>query len=331
MREKVANEIMMRLSGKIPDDELLIIRNAIMSVLSGYEVSERETSVALYESFVPRFYEVYLATLRVNGRSLSTVKTYNYHLVNFFLQLHRPITEVTSADIYRYLCQLQDRGTISNRTLDHVRIIINTFLQWCVDEEYIQRNPCRTIKPIKYSVRERVPLTDIELESARDACVYIRESAIFETLYSTGCRVSELIRLTKEDVSLDNRTVVLFGKGNKYRTSFLNARAELVLRKYLHQRKEDCPSLIVTNRKPCRPMSKESIEKIIRTIGERAKLERNLTPHVLRHTFATNLLRRGASLEDVQRLLGHTDPSTTLIYAKIDTSALRYDHERYII
>ena len=331
MRERVADEVVTKLTGKIPDDELRTIRDAIMSVVSGYDISERETALALYESFVPKFYETYLTTLRLNGRSLGTIKTYNFHLVNFFLQMNRPISEVTSADIYGYLYLLKEKGTVSNRTLDHVRIIINTFFEWCAIEGYTQINPCRTVRPIKYIATERVPLTDMELELARDACRDIREKAILEVMYSTGCRVSEMVNLDRTDVDFGNRTVMLLGKGNKTRTSFLNAKAELMLRRYIHNRTDSEQALIVTMIKPYRRVSKGSLEQIIRSIGERANLSRRLTPHVLRHTFATNLLKRGARLEDVQKLLGHEKPETTLIYAKINTETIQHDHACYII
>lgn len=331
MREKFATEVIMKLSGKVSDDDLILIRNSILSVLANYEISERETALALYESFVPKFYEVYLATLKINGRSAGTIEIYNFHLVSFFVQLHRPLPELTSSDIYEYLFMLQSRGTVSNRTLDHIRTIINTFMEWCVAEGYIESNPCRTVRPIKYTEKQREPLTDIELEQVRFCCKDLRESAIVETMYSTGCRVSELVALNRTDVDIQNGTVLVLGKGNKYRTTFLNARARLILSKYLASRNDNCPSLIVTEIEPVHTLGKESYERIIRLIGERANLIKPLTPHILRHTFATNLLKRGARLEDVQKLLGHSKPSTTLIYTKIDTESIRHEHEKFII
>lgn len=331
MREKVANEITMKLVGKVADEDLNQIRGAVLAVLSNYEISERETALALYESFVPRFYETYLAMLRVNGRSIGTIKTYNFHLINFFLQLKRPITEIAAADIYEYLFALQSKGTVSNRTLDHIRLIINCFLEWAASDGYIDKNPCKSVKPINYTEKMRQPLTDYELELVRDACKTLKESAIVETMYSTGCRLSELMILRQSDIDLLNRTVMLFGKGGKYRKAFLNAKAELSIRKYLKSRKDSHPNLIVTDNKPTREISKASLERIVKNIGERANLDRRLSPHIFRHTFATNLLKRGASLEDVQKLLGHEKPSTTLIYTKIETSEIQRDHERYII
>lgn len=331
MRERFTNEVMMKLADKVSDAELQTIRGCILAVLSNYDITARETAVALYKSYVPRFYEMYLATLKINGRSIGTIKTYNFHLIDFFINLSRPVNEITSADIYAYLFALQEKGTVSNRTIDHVRIIINTFLEWATTEGYIERNACRSIRPITYRERPRQPLTDIELEMVRDACRTERESAIVETLYSTGCRVTELAILEKGSVNFADRAVTLLGKGNKYRVSFLNARAELMLRKYLKTRTDDCPALIVTERKPIRPLTKETYEKIVHDIGERAMLKRPLTPHVFRHTFATNLVRRGASIEDVQKLLGHEKTSTTMIYTKIDLSAVKRNHEKYIV
>lgn len=331
MKEQFANEIVMKLTGRISDDDLKIVRDVIMSSLANYDITERDTEIAVYESFVPRFYEVYLAMLRVNGRSIGTIKTYNYHLVNFFMSLQRPITDITHGDIYTYLLELQMKGTISNRTIDHVRIIINTFLDWCYCEGYIKDNPCKNIKPINYVEKDREPLTDIELEMVRESCNTLRERTIIEVMYSTGCRVSEMVNLKISDVDIRNGEVKLFGKGGKYRTSFLSAKAKLLLNNYLKSRNDDCTSLIVTDRKPIHALQKTSYEKILGEIGERANIKNKLTPHILRHTFATNLLKRGASLEDVQKLLGHEKPSTTLIYTKINMDKVKYEHERYIL
>lgn len=331
MKEQFANEVVVKLIGKIPDEELGIIREAIITTLSNYEIDGRETAMALYESFVPKFYEIYLAQLRINGRSLGTIKTYNFHLINFFVQLQCPLNELTQSDIYRYLYWLQQKGSISNRTLDHIRVIINTFLEWSYANEYIPNNPCKNIPPIKYIEKQREPLTDIELELVRDCCKTYREHAIVEVLYSTGCRVSELVDLKVSDIDFNTKAVTILGKGGKYRVSFISARAELMLRKYLSTRNDNNPSLIVTERKPIRALSKVGLEKIIGDIGERAGLKNRLTPHVLRHTFATNLVKRGAKLEDVQKLLGHEKPSTTMIYTKIDMDKIRFEHERYIL
>lgn len=196
---------------------------------------------------------------------------------------------------------------------------------------YISHNPCKQIHPIKYEAKLREPLTGVEMELIRDACQTRREKAIIETFYSTGCRVSELAILKKTDVDFRKGEVHLFGKGSKHRISYINAKAEVALKKYLFPRSDDCPALFVTDRSPVRALKKEGIESIVRKIGERSGIERRVYPHLIRHTTATDALERGMNVAEVQKILGHEKLDTTMIYAKVCQDNVKYDHKRYIV
>lgn len=215
--------------------------------------------------------------------------------------------------------------------MDGKRLVINTFFEWCRDEGYINKNPCKQIHPIKYEAKPREPLTGIELELVRDACKTYREKAIIETLYSTGCRVTELVRLKKTDVDFQKGEVYLFGKGNKQRTSYINAKAEVALKKYLFTRMDDNPALFVSERKPHQGLKKTSIEKIVREIGQRSGIGRRVFPHLIRHTTGTDALMRGMTLPELQELFGHVKPETTMIYAKTCRDNIKHNHQRCIV
>lgn len=157
--------------------------------------------------------------------------------------VRKPVEDITTNDIRAYLYTYQQTHDVGNRTLDGRRIVIHTFLEWCRNERYISDNPANRISAIKYEVKPREPLTGVDMELLRDACRTYREKAIIETFYSTGCRVSELVNLNRTDIDFRTGEVMLFGKGNKHRVSYINARAEVALKKYLFTRMDGDPAL----------------------------------------------------------------------------------------
>lgn len=154
---------------------------------------------------------------------------------------------------------------------------------------------------------------------------------MLELFYSTGCRVSEMVRLNKKDVDFSTGEVHLFGKGKKHRTAYLNAKAELRLKQYLESRNDDNEALFVSVRKPYRRLSKEGIEYVVRRIGERSGIGRSLYPHLIRHTTGTDALNRGMPITELKEMFGHSKLDTTLIYAKESKENIKYHHSKYIV
>ena len=130
-----------------------------------------------------------------------------------------------------------------------VRTIINTFFRWCTSEGYTEKNPCESIRPIKYNKKERGSLSEYEVELMRNGCKTKRDIAMFEVMFSTGCRVSELTKIKIDDIDFDRGELTVFGKGEKYRTCYLNSKANISVRNYLSERDDDCKYLFVTERK----------------------------------------------------------------------------------
>lgn len=329
--ENFATEFVTKLDGKISDEALKTVLQELQLFASNYDISQRETHIVPYQSKIPDCYKVYMVAKKIEGMSPESMKTYNYYLTDFFEHITKPLNELTADDIRIYLYEYQQRTGVTNRTLDGKRVVINTFMDWCASEGYISSNPCKKIKPIKYEVKEREPLSDIELELVRDACADIREKAIVETLYSTGCRVSELERLKLSDIDFQTKEVHLFGKGSKHRTSYMNAKMEVMLKKYLETREDNEDHLFVALRKPHKPINKRSIEQIISRIGKRSGIGRPVYPHLIRHTTATDGLNRGMNVAEVQKILGHAKLDTTMIYAKISHDSVKFNHRRCIV
>lgn len=332
--ENFANEFVSKLDGKISDEALRTVLQELQVFTSNYDISQRETHVVPYQSNVPDCYRVYMVAKKIEGMSPESMKTYNFYLTDFFEHINRPFEQVTTNDIRIYLYETQKRTGISNRTLDGKRLVINTFMDWCWKEGYIPNNPCASIKPIKFEEKPREPLSNMELEIVRDACENYRDKAMIELFYSTGCRLSEMVNLKISDIDFTSKDVHLFGKGSKHRTSYLNAKAEYMLKKYfeLERPKESISdSVFVIFRKPYNGMQKGSIYARVKAIQKRSGIERSLFPHLLRHTMATTAINRGMNVAEIKEILGHEKLSTTMIYAKISHDSVKFNHERYII
>lgn len=332
--ENFANEFVSKLDGKISDEALRTVLQELQVFTSNYDISQRETHVVPYQSNVPDCYRVYMVAKKIEGMSPESMKTYNFYLTDFFEHINRPFEQVTTNDIRIYLYETQKRTGISNRTLDGKRLVINTFMDWCWKEGYIQNNPCASIKPIKFEEKPREPLSNMELEIVRDACENYRDKAMIELFYSTGCRLSEMVNLKISDIDFTSKEVHLFGKGIKHRTSYLNAKAEYMLKKYfeLERSKESISdSVFVIFRKPYNGMHKGAIYARVKAIQKRSGIERSLFPHLLRHTMATDALNRGMNVAEVKEILGHEKLDTTMIYAKISHDSVKFNHKRYIV
>lgn len=332
--ENFANEFVSKLDGKISDEALRTVLQELQVFASNYDINQRETHVVPYQNNIPDCYRVYMVAKKIEGMSPESMKTYNFYLTDFFEHINRPFEQVTTNDIRIYLYETQKRTGISNRTLDGKRLVINTFMDWCWKEGYIPNNPCASIKPIKFEEKPREPLSNMELEIVRDACENYRDKAMIELFYSTGCRLSEMVNLKISDIDFTSKEVHLFGKGSKHRTSYLNAKAEYMLKKYfeLERSKESISdSVFVIFRKPYNEMHKESIYARIKAIQKRSGIERSLFPHLLRHTMATDALNRGMNVAEVKEILGHEKLDTTMIYAKISHDSVKFNHKRYIV
>lgn len=324
--ETFRTNLAMNLCRILPADQLTDVLQAVDATLNDYEISRKQLTL-ITTGAIPDVVKIYIASKAVANLSRKTLAQYHYKLVNFFKAVRKSYTEITTNDIRMYLYQVKaDRGA-SDRYLDNIRITLNGFFTWLVDNDYIRKNPCTKVDAIKFQVKKREPLTPYQLEIARWSCTDIREKALIDFLFSTGCRVSECADVRLSDIDWQNRAVhIRHGKGDKERTVYFNAESELTLRKYLETRADDTDALFVSVKAPHGPLQARALEVIVSRVGARADL--HIFPHKLRHTFATAGIRGGIPIEQLQVLLGHTKPETTLIYAKQDQMDIQQGHRR---
>jgi site-specific recombinase XerD len=258
--------------------------------------------------------------------SQRTIDGYKHELNLFQKFINKPVVQITTSDIRKYLAS-NTAWMVS--TVDRKLSVIKTFLSWMVKEEMLLRDVSAKINAPKKPKRLVKSLSIEELELVRESCETLRERALMETFYATGCRLGEIQNIKINDLNIQEMSVRVVGKGNKERICFLSFKALYHLRKYLKSRNDDCEYLFVTTRKPEHKMTTRSLQRIVKKIESRVKISKKLTPHTFRHTKATLMMESGADLADVQQILGHENPATTQIYAHVSEERKKQAHKRY--
>lgn len=332
MRDKLKNDLLLIINSYVDSETLKMLDQKIDIILSNYDVCLHKNEVVPYTFEIPETVKMYIVTKKISGLSEKSLYLYSIVLKDFFITIQKMPDKISANDIRLYLYTYQKEHNISNRTLDCRRTIICSYFGWMASEEYINKNPAINITPIKYERKHKKPMSQLDLEKVRNACETKREKAIVEMLYSTGCRVSELEHLNISDVNFETKEVMLFGKGNKHRISYLNAKAEVMLKEYLAERTDNNPALFIYSRKPYDRLKKSGIELIIRKLVERTNgISTHITVHTFRHTTATEALNRGMNIVDVSKLLGHSKIETTMEYITSDSSSIKNNHRNCVI
>lgn len=330
------DEIMVKLLGKITNElpqlevdfqEQLKVRKVIEEVLYNYEVTSRET--ALTTSDLEAKINYFLATKKLEGLSPRTLRNYEYILRKLQNVFYKPVGTITTADIKMFMYSEAEKKSPSS--MNTFMTPIKLFFSWLQNEEFIIKNPCASIKPVKEPKRMRKPLTEEQVEQLRDSMLTRREKAILEFFLSTGCRLSEVLNVRIKELDFNNKTLLVIGKGNKERKVYFTERCKRALLNYIKERKDNCEYLFVTDRKPCRKLSTRGMEVIINKMQMKSGLDRNIHPHIFRHTFATHALRSGMKPEVIQQILGHEDVGVTLrVYAKLAESDVEHSYRMLV-
>ena len=330
------DEIMVKLIGKLTTElpqlevdfqEQLRVKKVIEEVIYNYEVTSRET--ALTTSDLEAKINYFLATKKLEGLSPRTLKNYEYTLRKLQNVFYKPVSTITTADIKMLMYSESEKKSPSsmNTFMTPVRL----FFQWLQNEEFIIKNPCASIKPMKEPKRMRKPLTEEEVEILRDCILTRREKAILEFFLSTGCRLSEVLNVKIKEVDFTNKTLLVIGKGDKERRVYFTERCKRALNNYLKSRVDSCEYLFVTDRKPNRRISPRGMQVIINKMQMKSGLDRHIHPHIFRHTFATQALRSGMKPEVIQQILGHEDVGITLkVYAKLAQSDVEHSYRMLV-
>lgn len=324
---QLIKELEVELSQVLNADSFESTIDVITRALNGYDVTKSNTEIVPYISINESLLNVYSGCLLVSGKSEKTIAQYRRTVEKFSEFINKTFLNVGVYDIRLFLANEKQRG-VSNRTLENTRANLSAFFQWLQREEHITKNPCMNVEPIKYTDKVRLPFSTVEIDALRFACKTSKERAIVELLLSAGVRVSELSGLLVSDVNFANMSIhVRKGKGAKERTVYMNDLTRTHLQTYLMERGTLDKSLFVNKKKE--PLNPGGVQFILKTIGERAKVD-NVHPHRFRRTFATGLASRGMDIQEIQKLLGHSNINTTLEYVYTSDEKAHASYLKYI-
>lgn len=301
----------------------------VIELLSSYELSERITDVAVLDDANTRLVKTYMSGLILDGKSEKTAYVYLRHLKRFCDFLGgKNLISVTTFDIRNYLANGKVRG-LSNVSLENTRTTLSAFFQWLSNEEYIDKNPCSAVKPIKCTKEIKQPFSVVEQDAIKKHCSNLKERAIVELLLSSGVRVSELVDLDVSDVDFNNKALrIRHGKGDKERVTYINELTLNYLVKYLTDAKVETGALFQTNRH--KKYTTSGIRRMLSRLAERARVE-NVHPHRFRRTFATTLASRGMDIQDIKTLMGHTDINTTMLYVTSNNIKVNNSYRKFTL
>ena len=325
MKEKIISEIMREMLPTLNNEQLRKLKNTLEACLR--KVSIEETGD--YENAEEIDYlDLFLAAKRIEGCSDKTLTYYRNTIQQMLDRIGKTVCSIVTEDLRIYLSEYQAEKESSKVTIDNIRRIFSSFFAWLEDEDYIIKSPVRRIHRIKSASTIKETYTDEQLEVMRDSCDNLRDLALIDILASTGMRVGELVLLNREDISFDERECVVFGKGDKERMVYFDARTKLHLQNYLDSRIDENEALFVSLKAPYKRMQIGGIELRLREMGKKLNIEK-VHPHKFRRTLATVAIDKGMPIEQLQKLLGHQRIDTTLQYAMVKQSNVKIAHRKY--
>lgn len=327
MKERLTTRIMTDMCAFLDNAQMetleIVLKNALLTVKVTMDDYVEET----IEN--DRLLELFLSAKRVEGCSERTIKYYGTTIVKMLKQIDKGVKHIGTDDLREYLAYCQNSSNAGKVTIDNIRRIMSTFFSWLEEENYILKSPVRRIHKVKTGKNVKETYSDETLELLRDNCDNLRDLALIDLLSSTGMRVGELVKLNRTDINFENRECVVFGKGDKEREVYFDARTKIHLQNYLNSRTDNNPALFVTLNKPNNRLQISGVEIRMRELGKRLNINK-VHPHKFRRTLATRAIDKGMPIEQVQKLLGHQKIDTTLEYAMVNQNNVKNSHRKYI-
>ena len=315
LRKRLEDELTVRLMNVVTD--------ALQGSFDDMDAMARTAQGEKHDDYVNAF----LQAKRVAGLSEKTLQKYARTLKRFLTEEQVTPPNVTVDHLRHWLSKELERG-ISEKTLCGDRDSMSSFFGWLWREGLISRNPCGNLDPIKVPKIVRKPFNSVEIELIKEACgSNLRDKAIVCFLLATGCRISEAVQLNRNDINFIAKECIVFGKGAKERTVYLDDVSAAILKRYLDSRTDDSIALF-----PGRHSER------IQTNGIRAMLKRlekrsgvaNIHPHRFRRTMATSLNQKGMPVEEVALLLGHEEIKTTMKYVVKDKAEVKHHYQMIV-
>lgn len=314
-----------RLGSVLTVEQMTVAMQQMAEALNSFEVDC--ISLDSDEAKAEELLQTFLNAKRLEGRSEKTLERYAYIIKRMCNAIETPVGKISVFHLRNYLSGERNRG-VSDSTLDGTRQILSSYFGWLHKEGLITNNPTVNLKPIKSIKKVRKPYTTVDIRKLEDGCTTDRDKAIMSILLSTGCRISEICALNREDIDFVNKEILVLGKGNKERTVFINDVTIMLLQRYLESRNDDHPALFIG--KGTDRMKPGGIRKMLHIVADRVDVE-NAHPHRFRRTLATSLINRGMPIQEVAVILGHEKLDTTMRYIYSDKNNTKNSYNKYAV
>ena len=321
MEEKIV-AVLNEMSEYLSIAQMKKLQEVILKTFAENEVSKTDISN-------DEFLDLFLSAKRIEGCSERTINYYQVTVKHLLSQTDTSVRKLSTEQIREYLSNYQRINNCSNVTIDNVRRNISSFFSWLEEEDYILKSPMKRIHKIKTKTVVKNVISDEGIERLRDNCKEKRDLAIIDLLYSTGIRVGELVNLNIDDIDLEGRECVVYGKGDKERRVYFDAKTKVHLKEYIESRKDTNSALFVTLDAPFERLKISGVEIRLRKLGRELNLER-IHPHKFRRSMATRAIDKGMPIEQVQKILGHSQIDTTMQYAMVNQNNVKTAHQKFL-
>lgn len=330
MKNTIIQEIEQSLLNYLDNLQLDVLHMVLCRCLDKVEIKVVEdTDIHISEFTNIELINKFIAAKEIEGCSERTTKYYYATLIKMDSMINKNVTHLTTDDLRMYLTEYQKINNCSKASIDNIRRNLSSFFSWLEEENYILKSPMNRIHKIKTDKVIKETYSDETLELLRDNCNNLRDLAIIDLLSSTGMRVGELVRLNINDIDFENRECVVFGKGNKERPVYFDARTKIHLRNYINSRNDDNVALFVSLDAPHDRLNISGVEIRLRQLGRKLGINK-VHPHKFRRTVATKAIDKGMPIEQVQSLLGHSQIDTTMHYAMVNQNNVKESHRKFV-
>ena len=315
------NELEQSLSTQLTAADMSKALTVIADRLAVYEIERN----VIADTGADDLLDTYISAMQVQGRSPKTVKRYRYAITRMMRYVNIPTRQITVYHLRQYLAAEKQRG-ISDSTLEGLRQIFSAYFNWLQRECLIQRNPTANLGAIKQIKKIKDIYSDIDIEKLKYKARTLRDRAIICFLLSTGCRISEMVQLNRNDVDLNSLECTVLGKGNKERTVYIDGVTGMFIRQYLQTRKDANPCLFMGKR--LERLTPDGVRCMLHTLERQTDVV-NVHPHKFRRTLATTLIHHGMPIQEVAAILGHEKLDTTMQYVVLYKSAVANSYRKY--
>lgn len=309
------------LGGIVTVEQMEKIRRATVSLLDRFAMTELREQDLQDDDLL----RCYLDAMKVQCRSEKTIQRYEYIIRKLMESVKVPTRRITVYHLRNYLASEKERG-VRDSTLEGLRQIFSAYFNWLQREALIEKNPTANLGSVKVAKKEKQIYAETDIEKLIRGAKTVRDQAIIYFLASTGCRISEMTGLDRENVDPDKLECIVHGKGNKERVVFMSQVAGMVLAEYLQTRTDGNPALFVGRRNE--RLQPGGVREMLKQLAEKTGVD-HVHPHKFRRTLATELSRHGMPIQEVANILGHEKIDTTMKYVVKDAEGIRMNYRRY--